>query len=33
MGKTIKGNLIFKNGNKDVKITKSGTLLWIIWFT
>jgi hypothetical protein len=27
MGKTIKGNLIFKNGNKDVKITKSGTLL------
>ena len=27
MGKTIKGNLIFKNGNKEVKITKSGTLL------
>lgn len=27
MGKTTKGNLIFKNGNKEVKITKSGTLI------
>jgi len=27
MGKTTKGNLIFKDGNKEVRITKSGTIL------
>jgi hypothetical protein len=33
MGKTMKGNLIFKNGLVENKITKSGIILWIIWFT
>ena len=27
MGKTTKGNLIFKDGNKEIRITKSGTIL------
>ena len=27
MGKTTKGNLIFKYGNKEIRITKSGTIL------
>jgi hypothetical protein len=27
MGKTTKGNLVFKNGNKEIKITKSGTII------
>jgi hypothetical protein len=30
MGKTNKGNLIFKDGLKESKVTKSGTILWVI---
>jgi hypothetical protein len=30
MGKTSKGNLIFKNGLKENKITKSGVILWSV---
>jgi hypothetical protein len=30
MGLSTKGNLIFKEGINEVKITKSGKLIWII---
>jgi hypothetical protein len=29
MGKSIKGNLIFKSNGNEYKITKSGSILWI----
>jgi hypothetical protein len=33
LGLSNKGNLIFKEGINEVRITKSGKLIWIIWFT
>jgi hypothetical protein len=33
MGLTNKGNMIFKEGLNDTKITKSGEIIWINWFT
>jgi hypothetical protein len=33
MGVTNKGNMIFKEGLNDIKITKTGEILWIDWST
>jgi hypothetical protein len=30
MGLSTKGNLVFKEGINEVKITKSGQIIWII---
>ena len=32
MGRSNKGNLIFKEGINEVKITKQGDIIWIDWF-
>jgi hypothetical protein len=33
MGRSNKGNLIFKEGINEVKITRKGDIIWIVWFT
>jgi hypothetical protein len=32
IGLSTKGNLVFKEGLTETKITKSGRILWIDWF-
>jgi hypothetical protein len=32
MGRSNKGNLIFKEGINEVKVTRRGDIIWIDWF-
>jgi hypothetical protein len=32
MGRSNKGNLIFKEGINEVKITRKGDIIWVGWF-